>query len=172
MMNWKSIAGIAGASLLTFVVMLWVIGFRPSAGHVEASVEIDRIYLQVWPWIVQPDRQKQWIAGLVEVRQAGPMRLTWILRDGGTQVEIQSEVTEQDPPFKWIRRIHTPGRFSGISQYHVVELAEGRTKVELIEDYKYDSWFTRLLEPLSTPRAKEKWQENLERLKRKVESGS
>ena len=171
-MNWKRIGGIAGASLLTFVVMLWVIGFRPSAGHVEASVEIDRIYLQVWPWIVQPERQKQWIAGLMEVRQTGPLRLTWILKDGGGQAEIKSEVTAHDPPFKWIRRIHTPGRFSGISQYHVVELAEGRTKVEIIEDYKYDSWFTRLLEPLTTPRAKEKLQENLERLKRKVESGS
>lgn len=172
MMNWKRIAGITGASLLVFVVMLWVIGFRPSAGHVEASVEIDRMYLEVWPWIVEPDRQKQWIAGLVEARQTGPGRLTWILKEEGDQVEIQSEVTEQDPPFRWIRRIRTPGRFSCLSQYHVVELAEGRTKVELIEDYRYDRWFARLLEPLITPRTKEKSQENLRRLKRKVESGS
>ena len=171
-MNWKRVAGIAGASLFVFIVMLWVIGFRPSAGHIDASVEINRIYLQVWPWIIQPERQKQWIAGLVETRQPDPKRMTWVIRNRGNSIEIEGEVLEQDPPFKWIRRVRAPGRFSGISQFHLIELADGRTKVEIVEDYKYDNWVSRLLEPLTTPRAKEKIREDLQRLKRKVESGS
>lgn len=171
-MDRKRLAGIAGASLLIFVVMLWLIGFRPSAGHVEAGVEIDRIYLQVWPWIIQPERQKQWIAGLVEVRQTDVRHFTWVMESEGDRMEIHNEVLEQDPPFKWIRRFRIPGRASGVLQCHLVELAGGRTKVELTEDYKYDSWIGRLLEPLITPRVKEKSQENLKRLKQKVESGS
>lgn len=168
-LKWTGI-GFATA-LLTFGLMLWLIGFRPSAGQVEAGVEIDRITLQVWPWVAEPELQKQWIGGLVEVRQKSPQQVVWVMSDGGdSRMEIQGEITERTMPVVLKMNVHAPGDFSGVSEFRVVELAAGRTKVEMLGQYRYDSWFYRLLEPLITPRAIEKTKQDLLRLKQKMET--
>ena len=85
-------AGLAGILLLA-VVVLFAMGLRADAGRAHASTEIVASRDQVWAWVDDPDKLKQWISWLEEVRTdpahptgIGAKRvLAWPMRHGSSR---------------------------------------------------------------------------------------
>ena len=72
-MKWLKWIGIVLAALLILpVVTLLILGQRKDAGHLHGSIEIAASPQQLFPWLVEGDKLKQWVSWLVEVRVPDP----------------------------------------------------------------------------------------------------
>ena len=98
--------GIAAVLVLGLVVLV-VLGHRANAVQLHASTEIRASREQVWAWLEDGDKLKQWISWLVEVRTDpthGPgvgAKRVLVMRDennGGQLMEVESTCSEYAPP--------------------------------------------------------------------------
>lgn len=172
-MKWiLRIAGGFAALILLAVIGLFLAGLRPGAGTFQTSTEIAATPEQIWPWINDGPKLKQWISWLVDVQQVGPNKTVWVMRDEnnrGTLMRVEGTVVESVPPLRKSVTTRTPGAFHGGQQYTLTSLGQGRTRFDLDGNYVFDSWFVRLMEPLITPAARKKMTGDLARLKSNVE---
>jgi uncharacterized protein YndB with AHSA1/START domain len=164
--------GLLGVILLAVIVLL-VMGSRSTAGSVQTSVEINASPEQVWPWLHEHDKVKQWVSWLVEVRPVGPVtspvgsKEVWVMRDennGGKLMEITGTCTEYVPHTRLGVAVSTPGMFDGNQAYRLIPLDGSRTRLEVTGHYTFHMWWAKLLEPLITPSAKKKLDGDLARL--------
>ena len=180
-MKWPQWVGIILVALVVIPVgVLLVLGHRAGAGKVHASVEMAGSPGQVWVWIDDSARLKQWVSWMVEVREANPPRhavgstFTWVLKDennGGMLMMLQGRLKEYAPPARLTVAIASPEyQFAGEQTYRLTSLGNGRTRVDADAQYHYDQWFANLMEPLVTPAAEKKMVGDLARLKTLVES--
>jgi uncharacterized protein YndB with AHSA1/START domain len=170
-----SLAGIVGVA----VVVLFALGYRSGANQLNTSIEIDRPPSTVWPWVTEADKQKQWISFLVEVREDVPgakgvgSRQTWVMQDANRnnkKMEIVGEITASIPG-KYVEvKMGSEGMFDGVASYNLVDLGNGRTRLESKGHYHYAQAFARLMEPLIMPQARKKMNSDLARLKTLVEA--
>ncbi|MBZ5523370.1 MAG: SRPBCC family protein [Acidobacteriia bacterium] len=176
----KTIAALFGGLVVVAIASLWIAGFRKGAGHYEYAVDINRPAADVWPWITEPEKQKKWISWLSEARTLTPdpfrvgSREAWVMVDPGMnsqRIEIDSEVTSVVPNERLELRVASRGMFSGDAAYRLTPLPGGGTRVLNYGDYRYDQWFSRLLEPLVSPEAQKKLKTDMGRLKALVEEG-
>lgn len=169
----KWMGSIVGGLFALTILGLLAFGLRPSAGHVEGSIEIARSPQRIWPWMTEPGPQKEWISWLKEVRMHSDTRATWVMEDRNNNnalMEIEGEITESRPPNYSKAKLWSTGSFTGISEYKLEDIGGGRTRVTQSGDYRYEHWLARLLEPVITPAAEKKLRADLEQLKRKVEA--
>lgn len=173
-----TLAGFGGLVLLALIT-LFIMSHRRSAGAVAGSIEINSPPEEVWLWISEPQRLKQWVSWLVEVRPENDVagvggKRTWVMDDPNMKqmVEIQGEVTRYDPPHQLEIHIDAKMGFSGDMTYTLTDLGGGKTRLDTAGKYSYNHWFARLMEPVVTPQAKKKQRADLETLKRKAESGA
>lgn len=179
-MKWLLLAVAALVGLVVLAVLvLFLLGFRGDAGRVEHAVEIARPPAAVWPWVVEPERQKQWVGWLTEIheRESGPPapghRMTWVMIDpnmGNQRVEIHGEYAEVQPERLSVVKLDAPGMFTGTATYELTALGDGRSRLSYVSEYEMGSWFHRLLEPVVTPQARKKAVEDVERLKTLAEA--
>jgi len=178
-MKWvvRIIGGLAAIILLA-VVVLFALGRRSEAGHIHAAIEIAASRDQVWQWVNDPDKLKQWISWLVEVRSdpAHPSgvgaRRVLVMRDennGGQLMEIEGTCREYSPPQRLTIDMSSAGAFDGNQTYLLTELANGRTHIEVDSHYHFGIWFARLMEPIITHFAEQKMQMDIARLKELAE---
>src|SRR5882724_5260064 len=87
-MKWLKWIGIVLAALLILpVVTLLILGLRKDAGHLHESIEIAASPQQLWPWLEDGDKLKQWVGWLVEVQVSGPSQHgvgashVWVMKD-------------------------------------------------------------------------------------------
>jgi carbon monoxide dehydrogenase subunit G len=66
----------------------------------------------------------------------------------------------------------TPGAFEGTQTYKLTDLGNGRTHLEIAGQYRYTVWIAQLFEPLITPAAQKKMDDDAARLKSLVERGA
>ena len=180
-MKWiVRIAAVLIGILVLGTAVLLAMGQRSSAGQSHASVEIQAAPEQVWPWLEDTGRLKQWVSWLVEVRdQPGSTpgvgtRRVWVMRDennGGQLMELPFTYTEYAPPSRMTVSCTVAGAFSGRQKYHLTPLGNGKTRVDSEGDYAYQMWLARLMEPVITPAAEKKMRSDLVRLKDAVEKG-
>jgi uncharacterized membrane protein len=177
-MKWiPRIAGGFAALLVIAVVVLFALGHRANAGRVHVSTEISASAQQLWPWLNDRDKLKQWITWLVEVRQDQPStrvgtKQVWVMRDEnnrGQLMEMEGTFTEYQPPSRESVRLLSAGVFDGQQTYSIQDLGAGRTRLNIDGSYRYAQWFAALLEPLITPAAEKKLRGDVERLKALVE---
>jgi uncharacterized protein YndB with AHSA1/START domain len=167
------IVGLVALAVLVFVVL----GRRPGAGRTSSSIEIAAPADTVFAWISRPERVKQWVSWLVEVRQdhvtpdGVGSRETWVMNDPNMkqQVEVKSEVLRYEPPHRVDVKVSMDGGFEGAYTYTLEPTAAG-TRVTLAGSSRYHAWIARLLEPLVTPQAQKKQEDDFLALKRLVES--
>jgi len=62
----------SGCIIDSAVVTLLILGQRKDAGHMHGSIEIAASPQQLFPWLVEGDKLKQWVSWLVEVRVPDP----------------------------------------------------------------------------------------------------
>jgi uncharacterized protein YndB with AHSA1/START domain len=179
-MKWVVIilGGLVGL-LLVAALVLWSLGFRDGAGRIAGSIEIDRPPAEVWPWIVEGEKVKQWVSWLTEVHDLTPdlegvgSRVRWIMIDpnmNNQRVQIDAEYTAYQPATLSSVSLDSPGMFTGTGQYALTDLGAGRTRVDYLSEYRMSSWVWRLREPVVTPSARRKAEEDLARLKTVVEA--
>jgi len=174
---WQKLSLALVALVVLAVVALLAMGQRTGAGVVAASVSIRRPAAQVFPWLVDAEKNKQWVSWLREIRVISPgvngvgAKEVWVMADqnnGGAPMEIASESTVYEPPRRLGARLHAADLFDGEVSYELVE-TNGDTEVRSHGRYHYHHWFARLLEPVITPEARKKFVADLATLKEKVE---
>ncbi len=177
-MKWiLRIAGGFTALLLIAVALLFALGHRADAGRVHVSTEINASAEQLWPWLNDTDKLKQWITWLVDIRQdQSPTgvgtKQVWVMRDannGGQLMEMEGTFTEYQPPSRESVHIYSAGMFDGQQSYSVQDLGAGRARLDIDGRYQYSQWFAALMEPLITPAADKKLRDDMARLKALVE---
>ena len=106
----KWIVRIVGTLLALGVVCvlgLFIASNRRDAGRMRGSVDIERSPDEVWAWLTEPEKLKQWVGWLVEIRpdttkphQGIGARDTWILDDPRMKqkMEMPNTVTLWEPP--------------------------------------------------------------------------
>jgi uncharacterized protein YndB with AHSA1/START domain len=180
-MKWLKWIGIALAALIVIPIgTLLILGHRANAGRSHVSVEIAGSPEQVWVWLDDSARLKQWVSWMVEVREPQPPRhavnapLTWVMKDennGGMLMALDGRITQYDPPNRLAVAISSREyQFSGDETYVLTNLGNGRTRIQVDSKYHYDMWLANLMEPLVTPAAEKKMVGDLARLKSLVES--
>ena len=180
-MKWLKRIGIALAALIVLQIgTLLVLGHRANAGRIHASMEIAGSPEQVWPWVDEGARLKQWVSWLVEVREPEPVRHAvgatriWVMKDennGGKLVTMEGRFKEYAPPSLLTVTLGSPEYgFDGDQSYRLTDLGNGRTRLDVDGKYRFDQWLAKLMEPLITPSAEKKMAGDLARLKSLVES--
>jgi carbon monoxide dehydrogenase subunit G len=182
-MKWVlRIAGGFAALLVIGAAVLLALGHRVDAGRVHVSTEINASAQQLWPWLNDQDKLKQWITWLVEIRPAEVRqdrsrtgvgtKQVWVMRDEnnrGQLMEMEGTFTEYQPPLRESVRISSAGTFDGQQTYIVENLGAGRARLNIDGTYRYAQWFAALMEPLITPAAEKKLRQDVARLKALVE---
>jgi uncharacterized protein YndB with AHSA1/START domain len=173
--------GLIGVIALACVVLL-VLGHRANAGRASASADINASPAQVWQWLEEPGKLKQWISWLVEVRTPnGPVaagvgaKRVLVMKDennGGMLMEVVGVYTAYQPPTEMDLAMSTPGAFEGTETYRLRDLGNGRTHFEVAGQFRYTMWMAQLFEPLITPAAQKKMDGDVSRLKSLVEGGA
>jgi uncharacterized protein YndB with AHSA1/START domain len=173
--------GLIGVIALACVVLL-VLGHRANAGRTSVSADINASPAQVWKWLEEPGKLKQWISWVVEVRTPnGPAasgvgaKRVIVMKDennGGMTMEVEGVYTKYQPPAEMDLAMSTPGAFEGIETYRLTDMGNGRTHFEVDGRFHYTMWMAQLFEPLITPAAQKKMDGDVSRLKLLVEAGT
>ena len=178
-MKWlKIILGVVLAGVLAVVGGLWIAGKRDGAGVNRYQVTIHKPAAEVMPWIVEPDKLKQWVGGFVSSKDLSNIGMKvgaqgeTVLADPnqpGVTYIIKEELTAFEPNKLIELRMWVPDVFHGTVRYELTE-ANGATTVHAYAKFDYDRWLFRLIEPMITPSAQKKTEEDMNRLKQAVET--
>jgi len=174
---WLSLKAL-GLLLLVIAGGLWLAGRRASAGHLHSEIEVKRPAAEVWDWVSEPEKMKQWVSWLVDVRTddmghggVGVKRVL-VMRDennGGQLMEIQGTCTEYTPPNLLRMNLVVPGAFDGTQAYRVTDLGNGSSRLEIDSQFHFGNPFAKLMEPVITPSAQKKMRRDIARLKQLAE---
>src|SRR5437016_5378114 len=69
--SWRWVDRMGGGFLVGILLaaaVLFIVGHRANAGQMHASAEMNGSPEQIWPWLNEGDKLKQWVSWLVEVR--------------------------------------------------------------------------------------------------------
>lgn len=170
------VLGVFALLIVLFFVMMYVVsGGAKGVGRNEASVVINKPAEEVFPWLTEPDKLTKWIGGLTESKALteGGLRVGAKSQEtvevGEERTLMQVEVMEVAPPKLLVVRITSEG-FDGDARY-TLEPEGGATRLRYVGDFTYKVFMMKLLEPLITPAAQGKLEQDLNVLKGLVESG-
>ena len=167
------------AIILLAVLTLLVMGRRADAGKMNASIEVNTSAEQLWPWLTEPEKVKQWVSWMVEIRPEGSLpyglgaKEVWVMRDennGGQLMEITGTITEYSPPRRLTIALSAPAGFDGDQSYDVTSAGNGRSRLDVQGSYRFHVFLARLMEPVIMPSAKKKLMGDLARLKTLAEA--
>jgi uncharacterized protein YndB with AHSA1/START domain len=168
------------ALLVLCVVGFWLATIRPGHGRVVAEIVIDRSAPQVFLWLTDDNRVKRWIGGLTEIwpvaaPAGGEVGKKFHLVEyyNAQRVEMDMEVTkfEKDRALSiFVSSTGDPNNgFTETGDYTLSE-QNGKTRLRFEVQTKYSGFVLRMLEPMITPKAQEKLQEDFRRMKELAEA--
>jgi uncharacterized protein YndB with AHSA1/START domain len=155
---------------------LWLAGMRPGHGHMVTEVVIDRPAPQVFRWLTEDERVKKWISGLEEVRPLSApadgsevgkkFRMVEMYKNERVEMEMVVTKFEKDRALSiLVSSVGDPNNgFSEAGDYTLTE-QDGKTRLRFDVRAKYFGFLPRLFEPLITPEANTKLQDDVHRLK-------
>jgi carbon monoxide dehydrogenase subunit G len=175
LMDWaKRIVLTFVAIVLLVAIILLLIGQRPGAARNYAVIEINRPASQVFPWLIEPGKMKQWISGLTEATQLtpGPVAVGTKFRDvmvlDDQKTVMKAEITAFEPDKTITLNLDSDG-FTDQIRYNLTE-QNGKTRLEYSGLANYKILFAKLMEPVITPAVQKKLEEDIVKLKTQVES--
>ncbi len=181
-MKWIKIAGSVAAALIVLpIVALAIAGAGQDSNRMVNTIVIHRKPEAIWPWLYKPDKVKQWVSWLVEIREKGDGEPTvggsavWVMEDrnnGNARMEMTGTVEAVEPNRRLAVRIAAPAEFTGSAVYTLTPLDDGSTRVEADARYVFDNGFARFLTPVICWQAKKKMQGDMEQLRTRVEGGN
>lgn len=174
-MGWaKRVVLVFMAIVLLLAAGLWAAGMRSGAGKNEIVLEINKPPSDVFPWLLEPEKLKQWITGMTEMTQLTPgaVAVGTKSRDvvvmGSEATVMNVEITALEPNRLLAARIDAD-LFSEDIRYELSG-QNGKTRLAYSAVASYKHWFAKLLEPVITPAAQHKLVEDAAKLKALVQS--
>jgi uncharacterized protein YndB with AHSA1/START domain len=177
-MKWikLSIVSILGIILLA-TAALAIAGMGTNANRMRCSLVIRQKPAAIWPWLYEPDKVKQWVTWIVEVRSEGePVpggKMVWVMEDrnnGNARMEIQAIVQAVEPGHKLAVELSATEAFRGTSTYSLTEQPDGSTLMVSDSQYRFDNAFARFMTPLVLWQAKKKMVSDMDHLRTLVEA--
>ncbi len=179
-MKWfVRIAGTLAAVVVISFLGLWIASNRRDAGRMQASIEIARPPEEIWRWVTEPEKLRQWVGWLdrVEPDSTSPPegighKETWVMNDPRLKQELHvpGTITLWEPPNQMGVHIEVPDMFVGDVLYSLEDLGNGRTRVKQDGRVRYQNRMAALMEPMVTPDAMRKLFDDMKRLREKVEA--
>jgi carbon monoxide dehydrogenase subunit G len=109
----------------------------------------------LWPWLDDPERCKQWMKGLIEVRPtcSGPRRKGYtavlVIQEGGKPAEYEETILEYERARRFkLRMVGGCLKNAAIEVDYKLEDLGGRTQLEYEFSCESQSFFLKLLGPL------------------------
>lgn len=108
--------------------------------HMQHAVDIDRSPDDLWPWLTEPERVKQWMKGLLEITPVseGEPRVGFQsrmkIKEGKRISDYDEEITQWDPPHALAVRITggcMPSEMAMESAYTVTASGSG-SRLEVV----------------------------------------
>jgi len=137
------------------------------------SIQIDRQPAEVFRYVAEPEKQRQWVEGLEPAApltggelKVGSRALEALLLDG-QRYEVESEVLALEPG-RSVEIRYTNAGLELTTRYEVQE-AHGGTQVTVKSRSTFKTWKTALLGPLITRTIRNKSAADLESLKKLLE---
>ena len=111
---------------------------------------------QLWPWITDDEKSKQWLEGLerVEPKSSGPKRpgyeMKSFIREGRKLSEYDMTVLAYEPNRLYqVKSVGGCGKGATfVCEYQLVDLQEGRTRVDFAWEIHTTSKLMKLFGPL------------------------
>ena len=162
-------AGLAGLLGFLFIVLFIWSGGAKGVSKQNLSIQIDRPPAEVFAWLTEPPKLKQWINGFEDsIPLNGDSlrvgsRSREIINSGGDRFEMLMEVTELEQNkllgFTMDTEIfYQNGRYSLTGK-------NGKTILSLNSETQLKPFFVRLIEPLFTKMAAQQMEQNFQTLK-------
>ena len=165
------IVAILFALLVVAVAVLWFVGGKTYVN--TAEVTIDAPPSQVFPYLTEPDKLKQWLAGVVEIKPLteGGHRVgakgKIVVEEQGNKIEMEDEVLRSEDNKLLELRIFSP--IFEINNLYELTDDQGKTHLKLTMQAKYSS-VMRVFAPLVEGAIQELLDANFQRLKQLVEA--
>jgi uncharacterized protein YndB with AHSA1/START domain len=177
---WTALIAIACVAGLVVAVLvgLYAAGRSGNGTIHETSIEIAAPCDQVWPWLVDSERVKQWVGGLKVIESLTPDKgLEVGARDrlevevNGQLFEIFSEVTLVDPGRLVEQRLSQEGALAWheVARFSISSLGNDRALFTVTASYTYTTIAGIVMEPIIRVAARKKLAKDLEALKTLVE---
>lgn len=123
----------------------------------------------VFPWLVEPERIARWIGGTIECRAVEGGGVHQVVEQSGRRIEIDSQVTESQPPRRLVVQKVSPGLFD-MTMTHDLTPEAGGTRLVISLSAELRSRLARLAAPMIARQVQAKLEEDVERLKGLVEA--
>lgn len=168
---WRIIGVIVGV-LAVALLILWILGGRTSR-HV-AEITIAASPDDVFQYLAEPDKARQWMEGVVEITPLGDStqqvgaKARIVIAENESRFEMEDEVIRYEANRLFEVRIMS-SMFDLTSLYELSEFDVGKSHVKhtLRADYK---GFVRIFAPLMGGDVQRKLESDFQRLKKLVES--
>ena len=146
----------------------------------EVSEVVDAPPEAVWPWLVEPDRMKRWMKGLLEVERrsgdgaAAGACYRWRIQEGPRKTDYDVEIAACDAPRHVAWRIRAAsGRGPAYAADHRLEPLEGgRTRATYGMEVEAGGLLLKVLAPLLDRFNRRQARSFLASLKRQAEAES
>ena len=122
---------------------------------IETSIEIERSPEDVWPWVTETEKMKQWQKGLLEVTPLNDVegvgaRARLKIKEGHRVCEYEDEVTVWEPPERLAVRLWGGPLPEGMEMEISYELEDlgGRTRIHTSCGCEVKGFFMKLFSPL------------------------
>ncbi len=168
------IAAVSGVLLLAGVVV--VSGLLHPSSNYRAEVTIQAPPAEVYAWLTEPDKLKQWVGGLVDSKPLADQlepgaRSIETIEDEGVRFEMETEAVQVVPNRLLVFRLSAKGDFSftGVSRYELSE-KQGGTLLTLEQEFEYGPFWLRAASPLMTGQVQRKLDADFRKLKSLVET--
>jgi uncharacterized protein YndB with AHSA1/START domain len=180
-MKWVKIAACVLAALIVLPLAgLAIANVGADSNRITASLVIHQKPEVVWPWLFKPDKVKQWVTWLVEIREKGEgepavgQSSVWVMEDrnnGNERIEITGTVESVEANRRIAVRLKAPEGFAGTSVYTLTPLPDGGTRLDSDSRYTFDNAFAHFMTPVICWQAKKKMLSDLETLRARLEGG-
>ncbi|MBK8025330.1 MAG: SRPBCC family protein [Chloroflexi bacterium] len=139
------------------------------------EIVIDRSPSEVFTWLDDPQKARQWVPGLVDIQPITPggsragAKARHVYRENGRTFETEEEMLIYEPN----RHIKIRGRAAGFemtAEYQLSPTGAG-TLLRFESTLRFNNPVMRLLTPLLTRGADQRTVQDLQRLKALVEAG-
>lgn len=142
---------------------------------ITSTIEVTRPAEEAFAYVIDPSTFPEWQQGVVRGHMDGPTthvgsKCTTFRTIGGREREVNTQITEYDPPHRWADR-GIDGPIRAIVQVTVEPLAQGSHSRVTIEVDFTGHGIGKLLVPLVVRRqAAGEMPDNMRRLKERLES--
>jgi hypothetical protein len=136
----------------------------------EAAVLVDARAEAIFPWLVEGERLRRWVSGLLVHEQLSPVRFRQVVQEGAARVEGELAVSLLAVPERLEATLTARGVETDMT-YVLEPAAGGATRVRATVEVRFTSIVTRVAGPIVARRAQRRLEGDLHRLKRLVEAG-